>query len=74
VIDIVQVLTQQADYQTARKDWNKLKQRLGKEESQLVTNCNRLKMTVTDRKQRLEKEGSQSVTHCHRLKISDTWG
>jgi DNA-damage-inducible protein D len=28
VIDIVQVLTQQADYQTARKYWNKLKERL----------------------------------------------
>ncbi len=53
VIDIVQVLTQQADYQTARKYWNKLKQRLGKEGSQLVTNCHRLKMTATDGKQRL---------------------
>ena len=28
VIDIVQALTQQVDYQTARKYWNKLKQRL----------------------------------------------
>jgi len=28
VVDIVQVLTQQSDYQTARKYWNKLKQRL----------------------------------------------
>ncbi len=53
VIDIVQVLTQQADYQTARKYWNKLKQRLGEEGSQLVTNCHRLKMTATDGKQRL---------------------
>ncbi len=54
VIDIVQVLTQQADYQTARKYWNKLKQRLGKEGNwQLVTNCNRLKMTASDGKQRL---------------------
>jgi len=53
VIDIVQVLTQQADYQTARKYWNKLKQRLSAEGSQLVTNCHRLKMTATDGKQRL---------------------
>ncbi len=53
VIDIVQVLTQQADYQTARKYWNKLKQRLSKEGSQLVTNCHQLKMTATDGKQRL---------------------
>jgi len=48
VIDIVQVLTQQTDYQTARKYWNKLKQRLSAEGSQLVTNCHRLKMTATD--------------------------
>ncbi len=33
VIDIMQILTQQADYQTARKYWNKLKQRLDKEVS-----------------------------------------
>ena len=33
VVDIVQVLTQQPDFQTARKYWNKLKQRLGKEGS-----------------------------------------
>ena len=31
VIDIVQVLTEQVDYQTARKYWNKLKERLKKE-------------------------------------------
>jgi len=53
VIDIVQVLTQQVDYQTARKYWNKLKERLNKEGSQLVTNCHRLKMTAMDGKQRL---------------------
>ncbi len=53
VIDIIQVLTQQADYQTARKYWNKLKERLGKEGSQLVTNCHQLKMTAQDGKQRL---------------------
>ncbi len=33
VIDIVRVLTQQDDYQTAIKYWNKLKQRLNKEGS-----------------------------------------
>ncbi len=31
VIDIVQVLTEKSDYQTARKYWNKLKERLKKE-------------------------------------------
>lgn len=53
VIDIVQVLTQQPDYQTARKYWNKLKERLNKEGSQLVTDCHQLKMTASDGKQRL---------------------
>ena len=53
VVDIVQVLTQQTDYQTARKYWNKLKERLDKEGSQLVTNCHQLKMTAGDGKQRL---------------------
>ena len=53
VVDIVQVLTQQADYQTTRKYWNKLKERLGKEGSQLVTNCHQLKMIAEDGKQRL---------------------
>ena len=52
VVDIVQVLTQQADFQTARKYWNKLKERLTQEGSQLVTNCHQLKMTATDGKQR----------------------
>ena len=53
VVDIIQVLTRQADYQAARKYWNKLKERLGKEGSQLVTNCHQLKMTADDGKQRL---------------------
>ena len=50
VIDVVQVLTQQADYQTARKYWNKLKERLDKEGSQLVTNCHQLKLPAVDGK------------------------
>ncbi len=52
VIDIVQVLIQQPDYQAARKYWNKLKQQLKKEGSQSVTDCHRLKMAATDGKQR----------------------
>jgi len=48
VIDIVQVLTQSPDHHTARKYWNKLKERLKKEESQLVTICHQLKMTAQD--------------------------
>jgi DNA-damage-inducible protein D len=50
VVDIIQVLTQQPDYQTARKYWNKLKERLGKEGSQSVTDCHRLKLPAADGK------------------------
>ena len=53
VIDIIRVLTQSSDYQTARKYWKVLKGRLGKEGSQLVTACYQLKMTAEDGKQRL---------------------
>ena len=52
VIDIVAVLTEQKDYQKARKYWNKLKERLGDEGSQLVTNCHQLKMKSADNKMR----------------------
>src|SRR3972149_11399563 len=50
VVDIVRVLTQQPDYQTARKYWNKLKERLGKEGSESVTKCHRLKLPAADGK------------------------
>lgn len=50
VVDIIQVLTQQPDYQTARKYWNKLKERLGREGNQSVTNCHRLKLPAADGK------------------------
>jgi len=52
VVDIIQVLTQPSDYQTARKYWKVLKGRLDKEGSQLVTNCHQLKMLAADGKQR----------------------
>jgi hypothetical protein len=50
VVDIIQVLTQQPDFQVARKYWNKLKERLKKEGSQSVTNCHRLKLPAADGK------------------------
>ncbi|MDR3368448.1 Bro-N domain-containing protein [Rhodoferax sp.] len=53
VVDVVQVLTQQADDLTARKYWNQLKRRLANEGSQLVTSCHQLKMPAADGKQRL---------------------
>ncbi len=50
VVDIIRVLIQQPDHQTARKYWNKLKERLGKEGSQSVTDCHRLKLSAADGK------------------------
>ncbi len=44
IIDVIQVLIDHSDYNTARKYWNKLKQRLKDEGSQLVTNCHQLKL------------------------------
>jgi len=52
IVDVVGVLTEQPDYQKARKYWNKLKQRLSEEGSQLVKNCHQLKMTAQDGKKR----------------------
>ena len=53
IVDVVGALTEQIDYEKARKYWNKLKQRLKEEGSQLVTNCHQLKMTAQDGKKRL---------------------
>ena len=50
MVDVVQVLTQQSDYQTARKYWNQLRGRLAKEDSESVTACHRLKLPATDGK------------------------
>jgi hypothetical protein len=43
IIDIVQILAQHADFQSARNYWKVLKNRLSKEGNQSVTKCNRLK-------------------------------
>lgn len=51
--DIIQALIQQPDYQTTRKYWNKLKEQLGKEGSESVTNCHRLKLEAADGKKYL---------------------
>jgi hypothetical protein len=53
IVDIIQILIQQPDYQAARNYWKVLKNRLAKEGSQLVTNCNQLKFAAEDGRQRL---------------------
>jgi len=53
VVDIIQALIQQPNYQAARNYWKVLKNRLKKEGSESVTNCNRLKLKAVDGKQYL---------------------
>ena len=50
VIDVCHVLADSKDYQTARKYWNKLKERLHKEGNESVTNCHQLKLQAADGK------------------------
>ena len=53
VVDIIQALIQQPDFQAARNYWKVLKNRLNKEGSESVTKCNRLKMEASDGKKYL---------------------
>ena len=53
IVDVVGVLVDSKDYQTARKYWNKLKQRLKEEGFEPVTNCHQLKLKAEDGKLRL---------------------
>ncbi|MDY0016670.1 MAG: BRO family protein [Candidatus Delongbacteria bacterium] len=53
VVDIVATLIEQSDFGTARKYWNKLKERLQAEGNETVTNCHQLKMQAQDGKMRL---------------------
>ena len=53
VVDVCGVLTDSKDALTARKYWNKLKQRLKEEGNETVTNCHQLKMLAADGKMRL---------------------
>lgn len=53
VVDTVAVLTDSKDYLTARKYWNKLKQRLKEEGNETVTNCHQFKLQALDGKMRM---------------------
>ncbi len=50
IVDIIQALLQQPDYQSARNYWKVLKNRLRSEKSQSVTKYNRLKLEAADGK------------------------
>lgn len=53
IIDVIEILTEQPNYQGARNYWKVLKSRLIKEGNETVTNCNRLKLRAEDGKMRL---------------------
>ena len=53
VVDVVRVLAEQPDYQSARNYWKVTKNRLKKEGNETVTYCNQLKLVAEDGKKRL---------------------
>ena len=57
VVDVVSVLNE-SDSQTAGTYWRVLKHRLNKEGSQVVTNCNKLKLEASDGKRYLTDVGN----------------
>jgi len=53
VVDVVGILTDQPNQQSARNYWKVLKHRISKEGGQPVTNCNQLKLLAEDGRMRL---------------------
>ena len=53
VVDVIRALTQQLSFEKAGVYWRVLKHRLKNEGSQVVTNCNALKLKAPDGKERL---------------------
>ena len=64
IVDVCGVLTDSKDYQTARKYWNKLKERLKKEGNESVTNCHQLKLEASDgKKYKTDVADTQQLFH-----------
>jgi hypothetical protein len=61
VIDIVAVLTNQHDYKKEKSYWTTLKSRLKKEQSQVVINCDCLKMLAKNARVELESETNKKI-------------
>ena len=62
IVDVCEVLTDSKDALTARKYWNKLKQRLKEEGNETVTNCHQFKLRAAD----------GTATLCNAFKILTT--
>lgn len=60
IVDVVAVLMDSIDYQTARKYWKVLKGRLLQEGDELVTTCYQLKLKAADGKMRLTDVADQT--------------
>jgi prophage antirepressor-like protein len=56
ILDVVTILTDQADSRGAHRYWSVLKTRLKREGSQLATNCSQLKLRAEDGKMRLTSQ------------------
>ena len=53
IVDVISVLTDQPTQRGATLYWSKLKQRLKEEGSELLTNCQQLKLKATDGKMQM---------------------
>lgn len=53
IIDVIAILTNQTVYKKSKTYWTTLKNRLKNEESEVVTNCDQLKMIAQDGKMRI---------------------
>ena len=71
IVDVCWVLADSKDYQTARKYWNKLKQRLKEEGNETVTNCHQLKLKAWDGKIRQRENREEEQRQNERLKKMD---
>ncbi len=61
IVDVCGVLTDQPTHERARNYWKVLKNRLRKEGSEVVTNCNRLKLIAEDGKPRFTDVADMAV-------------
>ena len=71
-MDVIAILTNQADFQLERNYWKVLKSRLLKEGNESVTNCNRLKLVAENGKIRelfiLLLDFEYTLNHSMRMK------